>query len=216
MNRGRYLAIAVVAVLLIAGAVVAALVLAQPRDLASRPVSSVPALLSEPAGVPGAGLVLAADGLGAVRFGQPEAAAVATLTRLLGAPVEDASQPCNSKTDVVRWVRWGNLSAAFPGGRFGGYVIGIYFPPDSPELQVKTSQGVTLRAKAGELSSIYGSRLGWYGQETSGFSAPLDVFGIDGFDVRNPMPTGLGGYVEGGRETGQVITFFAGRPCGPR
>ena len=89
-------------------------------------------------------------------------------------------------------------------------------PRSGPELQVKTAKGAALRAKAAELTSIYGSRLGWYGKETSGFSAPLDVFGIDGFDVRNPTPTGLGGYVEGGPDKGQVITFFAGRPCGSR
>jgi hypothetical protein len=154
--------------------------------------------------------------LGAVRFGEPQVTAIDTLTRLLGAPVDDAPEPCRSGTDIVRWVRWGNLSAAFPNGRFGGYVIGIYFPPDSPELQVKTADGAALRAKAAELSRIYGSRLGWYGQETTGFSAPIDAFGIDGFNVNQPVATGLGGYVEGGRDKGQVITFVAGRPCGPK
>jgi hypothetical protein len=186
-----------------------------PAGLPSRAVTSVPTLLSEPGGVPGSNLVLAPHGLGPVTFGTPETAAVADFTRLLGAPVEDAPGPCTSRTDVVRWVRWGNLSAAFPHGHFGGYVIGIYFPPDSPELPIKTAAKVGLRARVEELSAAFGNRLGWYGQDASGFSQPVDTFGIDGYDPKHPTPTGLGGYVEGGRKTGRVITFLAGQPCGP-
>ena len=215
MSGGRYLAIALVALALLAGAVVVGLVLRPADGFTERPAASVPQLFSEPAGVPGAGLVLAPNGLAAVRFGEPEASAITKLTDLLGAPVEDGPQPCSSETDVVRWVRWGNLSAAFPDGHFGGWVIGIYFPPDSPELQLKTAEGAALRAKVADLERIYGPRLGWYGREESGFSAPVDAFGIDGFDVNYPTPRGLGGYVEGGRDAGQVITFFAGQPCGP-
>jgi hypothetical protein len=206
-----------VAVLL--GAAIAAVIsvaLAQPAGLSSRPVASVPALLSEPAGVPGADLVLAPDGLGPVTFGEVEETAVARLTELLGAPVEDGPQPCDSEDDVVRWVRWGNLTAAFPNGQFGGYISGIYFRQDSPELPIETAEGVGLRATVEQLTATYGDRLAWHAQEESGFEDPVEAFGIDGFNVDDPTPTGLGGYVEGGREHGQVITFFAGQPCGPQ
>jgi hypothetical protein len=215
-SKSRCVAIVVIAAVLIAVVAVAGIVLAQPRGLASRPVSSVPALLSEPAGVPGAGLVLAPNGLGAVSFGEPEPSAMTKLIAMLGAPAEDGPQPCSSETDVVRWVRWGNLSVAFPDGSFGGYISGIYFPPDSPELQIKTVEGAALRMNGDELSAIYGDRLAWTGQEESGFGQPVDAFGIDGFDVNHPKPTGIGGFVEGGRQSGQVITIFAGQPCGPR
>jgi hypothetical protein len=210
--RRALLAAGVVAVVALA---VAALALGRPSGLSSQPAASVPALLSEPAGVPGAGLVLAPDGLGPVSFGEDAETVIGRLTELLGAPVADGPQPCESETDQVRWVRWGNLGTAYPDGRFGGYIIGIYYPPDSPELRVETAEGVALRATATELEAAYGDRLSWTSQEESGFGQPVDGFGIDGFTLDDPAPTGLGGFLEGGIDEGQVITFNAGQPCGP-
>jgi hypothetical protein len=208
--------LAVAAVLVVGAAVVASVILvARPAGLPTRAVASVPALLSEPAGVLGAGLTLAPDGLGAVNFGEDENAAFAALEELLGEPVEDGPQPCQSEEDTVRFVRWGNLSVAFPDGRFGGYIIGLYYRPDSPELRVSTEEGVTLGASVSSLLSAYGDRLDWTAQEESGFAEPADGFGIDGYSTDAPSATGIGGYVEGGREEGRVITFFAGQPCGP-
>ena len=215
MPMGRSAAMAA-GVVVVGLAVIIGFSLTQPVELPSRLVASVPQLLSEPAGALGGDLVLEPDGLGIVAFGESEAAAMATLTESLGTPVEDAPQPCDSETDLVRWVRWGNLSAAFPDGQFGGYVIGVYVPPDSPELRIETADGASLRDSVDELTAVYGNRLAWTGQEETGFSEPIDAFGIDGFDIDNPTPTGMGGYVEGGREDGHVITFFAGQPCGPR
>jgi Tol biopolymer transport system component len=201
------------AVIVATCAVVVALFVLWPRGgLSSHPVSSVPQLLSEPAGIPGAGLVLAPDGLGPVTFGDKEADAVAKLVALLGDPVEDSTEDCGSDGGGVRWVRWANLTVALQDGWFNGYISGIYFPPDSPEMMIKTVDGVGLRATVDELHSTYGDRFAWVGHEES-FGSPVDAFGIDGFDVGQPMPTGLGGYVEGGREEGRVITFLAGQPC---
>jgi hypothetical protein len=184
-----------------------------PRSgLASRPVSSVPELLSEPAGVPGAGLVLAPDGLGPVTFGEAEADVMATLTELLGDPVEDSTEDCGAEGGTVRWVRWANLTIAMQGGSFSGFISGIYFPPDSPEMPIRTADGVGLRATVAQLTATYGDRLAWLAQE-NGFGNRVDAFGIDGFDVAHLAATGLGGYVEGGREEGRVITFLGGRPC---
>jgi hypothetical protein len=199
--------VAVVAVILGAGALAS--------GLPSRPVSSVPALLSEPAGVPGAGLTLAADGLGAVAFGVDEATAVDALTELLGTPVEDGPQPCESESDLVRYVRWGNLTIALPDGSFTGYVIGVYFPPDSPELQVSTEEGLVAGASVAELVASYGDRVAWTTLEETGFADPIEGFGIDGYLLDAPETTGIGGFVEGGREDGRVVTIIAGQPCGP-
>jgi hypothetical protein len=206
----------IVATVVALSAVIAAtIVLSRPGGLPSQPASSVPALLSEPAGVPGAGLVLAPDGLGPVTFGDDAETVVSHLTELLGAPVEDGPQPCESEAEQVRWVRWGNLSAAFADGRFSGYVIGIYYRADSPELRVETAEGIALGATTDELVAAYGDRLSWNSLEESGFEDPVDGFGIDGWDVDDPLPIGIGGFVEGGIEDGRVITFNGGQPCGP-
>jgi len=199
--------------LLVGTVAVVVLVLLWPRGgLASRPVSSVPELFSEPAGIPGAGLVLAPDGLGPVTFGQAEADVMATLVELLGDPVEDSVEDCGSAGSQVRWVRWANLTVALQEGKFNGYISGIYFPPDSPEMPIRTVDGVGLRASVDELGAVYGERLAWLAQE-AGFGNPVDAFGIDGYDVTQLAPSGLGGYVEGGRTDGRVITFLGGQPC---
>ena len=212
MARRRSVLIGVAAAVVLAGAVAVAFVLTRPGGLASHPVGSVPELLSEPAGIPGAGLTLEADGLGPVTFGEPEADVLATLNELLGDPVEDSTEDCGSEGGVVRWVRWANLTVALQNGGFTGYISGIYFPPDSPEMPIKTSDGVGLRATVDELTATYGDRLAWLGQQT-GFGNPVDAFGIDGFDVTHLTASGLGGYVEGGLESGRVITFIGGQPC---
>ena len=211
MRLDRYVPLATVVAMV--GAVALALVLGRAGGFVSRPVDSVPPLLSEPAGVPGAGLVLAADGLGPVTFGDAEADVLAKLTELLGDPVEDSHEPCRANGDDVRWVRWANLTIALEAGHFNGYISGIYFPPDSPEMPIKTAEGVGLRATVDDLASVYGARLAWSAPVTTGFGNPLDGFGIDGFDVVARAPSGVGGYVEGGRQGGQVITFLAGQPC---
>lgn len=215
MSRRSRILVAVGAVLAVGAAVAAILLVDRPSGLSTRAVESMPALLSEPAGVLGAGLTLAPDGLGAVDFGEDEGAALAVLEELLGDPVEDGPQPCESEEDTVRFVRWGNLSVAFPDGRFSGYIIGLYYRPDSPERRVSTEEGIALGASAASLLAVYGDRLAWTTQEESGFAEPADGFGIDGYSLDAPAPTGIGGYVEGGREEGRVITFFAGLPCGP-
>jgi hypothetical protein len=202
-----------VAAVVVGFALMAALFVLRPRGgLSTRPVSSVPELLSAPAGVPGAGLVLAPDGLGPVTFGEKEADVLATLIELAGDPVEDSTEDCRGTGGVVRWVRWANLTIAVEDGVFNGYISGIHFPPDSVEMTIMTVDGVRLRAAVEKLRETYGDRLTWLGEDTT-FGTPVDAFGIDGFDVGHPGPTGLGGYVEGGREDGHVITFLGGQPC---
>ena len=200
------------AAVVLAGAVAVAYALMSSGGLSSQPVGRVPELLSEPAGIPGAGLTLEPDGLAAVAFGDREADVIAKLNELLGDPVEDATEPCGSSGGTVRWVRWANLTVALQAGAFTGYISGIYFPPDSPEMPIRTADGVGLRATTAELSAAYGDRLAWLGQQ-DGFGNPVDAFGIDGFDVNHLAPTGLGGYVEGGRDSGRVITLIGGQPC---
>jgi hypothetical protein len=119
MPPARYLAGAILTGLVGIAALV--LLLAGPRGLPSQSAGSVPTLLAEPAGTLGAGLVLAADGLGPVSFGDAGDAVVATLTESLGTPTEDELQPC-SVYGQVRWVRWGSLTISVQDGRFTGFI----------------------------------------------------------------------------------------------
>jgi hypothetical protein len=216
MNRDRWLAV-IAGSAAVLGAAIVAFVLTRPAGLPSRSVESVPALLSEPAGLlgPAEGIVLAPDGIGAVAYGTDEDAALATLTELLGSPVEDAMQPCSSETDLVRHVRWGNLGLAFPGGRFGGWIASVFVPPDSNPLALVTIEGVELGAPVADLQRVYGDRLTWAEPEDTGFENPAFGFGIDDYSPDAPLPEGIGGYIEGPEGDEQVVTFIGGQPCGP-
>jgi hypothetical protein len=206
--------VGVAAVAVIALGVAAAVLLTRPVGLPSRALESVPALLSEPAGILGAGITLAPDGLGAVQFGADEASTVEILTDLLGAPVEEGPQPCDSQADTVHFVQWGNLSVSFPDGRFSGWIIGVYVPPDRPQLRVETPEGIEVGASRDELLAHYGDRVSFVGHEDSGFGDPVEVFGIDGYSPDEQTPTGIGGFVELDGEESRVITLIAGQPCG--
>ncbi|MEP6807008.1 MAG: hypothetical protein ABI978_00215 [Chloroflexota bacterium] len=212
MLRGRFIGSAIL--LAIIAAALVALKIASPVGLSEQPVRSVPGLLSEPAGVPGAGLVLGPDGLGPVTFGQAEPEVMAKLVELIGDPVEDAPQPCPSENHLVRWVRWANLTIALPAGRFSGYISGVYFPPDSPEMTIQTADKVGLRSTIPELAAAYGNRFAWLPGTGTGSGIQTDTFGIDGYDPGSPSATGIGGFIEGGRKAGHVITIIAGQPCG--
>ena len=213
--RRAHPAVGLTAVALVALAVTAAVLLTRPVGLPSRALESVPALLSEPAGILGAGITLAPDGLGAVDFGADEASTIGILTDLLGAPVEEGPQPCDSEAATVRFVQWGNLSASFPAGRFSGWIIGVYVSPDRQQLRVETAEGIEVGAPRDELLAHYGERVAWTSPEESGFGEPVQGFGIDGYDPDEPTPTGIGGYVEGEGDAARVITLFAGQSCGP-
>jgi hypothetical protein len=208
--------LAVVAGLVVVGLATAiAFVLTRPQGLPSSAVASVPPLLSAPAGVLGEGITLAPDGLGAVAFGAGEEETIAVLGELLGDPVEDGPQPCSSETDLVRYVRWSTLTAAFPDGVFTGWIAGVYVPPDSAPLRIATAEGVALGGPVADLLAAYGDRITWTQTEDMGLGEPVLGFGLDGYSPDAPSAEGIGGFVEGTETDGRVITFTAGQPCGP-
>jgi hypothetical protein len=157
-------------------------------------------------------LVIAADGLFGVKFGEPADAVIPHLTQTLGEATEDATQPCESEEDIVRVVRWENLALGFRDGSFTGYTTDIYSFPGASELPLRSEDGLALRVGTRQLAATFGDRIEFGEPEgVDAFPEPITPFGIDGYAVGEDAE-GIGGFVEGG-QAGQVIIIMAGRPC---
>ena len=108
---------------------------------------------------------LGATGIGAVRFGLPEAQAIQELSALVGAPTwRGVNSGCGPRwTEVV----WGDLAAEFTGDRFTGYryasAVVRRFTVRSRATtglpRLATTNGITLRSTLRQVRSVY--RLRW-------------------------------------------------------
>ena len=120
------------------------------------PATTVPGGGAPPtaATLPGQTLVLGADGLGAVRFGESAESTLATLQAALGPPSSDRppEEPCNPA--LTRTLVWGNLQVNLGPG-FVGY--GMSLQGESRDL--RTEAGIGRGSTVGDLQVTYGPRL---------------------------------------------------------
>jgi hypothetical protein len=157
-------------------------------------------------------IVLSANGVGPVSYGDSAEAVFEQLSDLFGSPVEDADQPCTEGGDPGRFLRWGNLLTMSDGDRFRSFIYGLYFPGDAPPIQARTAEGLTLGMSGTELREIYGDRVD-FGEPLAGFeSGRARRFSIDGYAFEE-ADGGLGGYLEGDVDTGTVVTLVGGSLC---
>ncbi|HSJ27107.1 MAG TPA: hypothetical protein VLB67_02785 [Acidimicrobiia bacterium] len=116
-------------------------------------------------------LLLRADGVGRLRFGDPWGEVLDVLLELLGAPDEDsgwvdqASHYGICLGDEVRFVRWGTFQVFFTDGpsdwrqdgirHFASYSQSVYFA--GRELDLVTVDGVSLGTAVGDVRAILGA-----------------------------------------------------------
>jgi hypothetical protein len=137
---------------------------------------------------------LSASGIGSVHFGSPEARAVASLRRSLGAPnATGINTGCGASFTEVAWR---DLIVEFKRDRFTGYrfmrggwpLTTAGSPHDrvtslSPTPRLKTALGITLGSTLGELQRAYGAlRLSGAVQWT----APNGLIFTESSTVRDP------------------------------
>lgn len=97
-------------------------------------------------------LVLEADGLGAVSFGDPATEVLAALSKELGEPEDDDTlSECGGGAD--RGVRWADLSVSFMGGNLVGYHYGS--PSGDVTHQISTIEGISAGSTVGQLKAAY-------------------------------------------------------------
>jgi hypothetical protein len=132
----------------------------------------------QPTGSPVGELVLAADGLGVARFGQPREEVVAAIGRLVGEPEEvEANEVEGIDPDgsVIVLYRWGHLTVAFHEGaitnertRARGFTeyffsraidpsvnLPVPWDPQPWEVALATPEGVGLRTPRAEAEAAY-------------------------------------------------------------
>jgi len=114
------------------------------------------------------GLVLAPDGLGDVRFGDPEGEVIATLSQRFGQPVDDTIYPytgcrpdekcppeCNSNT-IIRRVTWRGLATWYSGSN-GDFTFVAWSA--TAESGLATGEGLRLGDSLDRVREVYGDRV---------------------------------------------------------
>jgi hypothetical protein len=157
-------------------------------------------------------LLLRADGIGSIDFGVSPDEVHAVLSEQLGPPVEDTNQPCVEDGEPGRWVRWGNLTTISHELAFRAYVYGIYYPQDAAPIAARTDDGLGLGLTAAEAIEIFGDRFEFLDPGLTFEEGEVWAFGIDGYQFEQSTE-GIGGYIEGDQEAGQVVTIVGGHLC---
>lgn len=135
---------------------------------AARPTTSVSPPTSRTS-TAGPNIVIAPDGLGVARFGDPADVTMARLTAKLGAPSSDdrPRPPCTSK--ITRIVSWPSITVSL-GPTFVGYTHNG--PDDTPRF--RTEAGIGLDSTVAQMKAAYGSKLRLDpGEEGTPFSISL-------------------------------------------
>lgn len=151
----------------------------------------------------GPALVLAPEGLGAVRFGEEDGAVLARLGAVLGTPVDDSPLESCPSGAADRLVQFSELAVVFAGRRFVAWEIG----PSTGALPapLATAEGITVGSTVSALRSAYPDRLD--------VSAD-DAFGPS-FEIEVAAPGRLGGTLTGTSASDTVATLRAGdTACG--
>ena len=154
-------------------------------------------------------IFLAADGVGAIKFGTDNAANVLKrLIEALGEPEKDQRLPANTACGATRRFVWGNFqvlvnevistsSAGKPG--LAGWFLG---PPTAAPLDFKTEKGITVGSTVAQLKAAYPDVI----VASRGEEGP-------GFTITAPGGIMLG-LLSAGTDAGKVKDIQAGNYCG--
>lgn len=177
---------------------------AAPESLRTTTSSTAPGAISTSTSstVPsGSGVVLEADGLAVVAFGDDAMVVTAELSSRLGPPTDDAPLPSCPSGEIDRLVDFGGLSVLFAatGGveRFVAWDLG---PSSGLQPRLATTEGISVGSSLDQLRSAYGDRL-----ELS----RDDPFG-SGFEVELQAGGRLGGTLTGTAGADTVATLSGG------
>lgn len=143
---------------------------------------------------PAATLTLAQSGLGAVSFGQGQAAVVSTVSGALGAPSEEGPQTdCPAGNDYR--VRWESLFLDFRGGSF----VGWEYRGGIPSLS--TGDGITVGSTVGQAAAVF-----------PGFSISVTSLGPE-FTSDFGGGAHISGIATDTADSGQITSMWAGDTC---
>jgi hypothetical protein len=155
-------------------------------------------------------IVLAADGVGGVKFGTNAAHTINRFMQALGQPEKNTPLPAGTACGATRRLHWANFQvlvnevtstsgAGRPG--FAGWFLG---PATATGLDFKTEKGIGVGSTVAALKAAYGPDVSVQGRGEQG----------PGFTIT--QPTGiLVGLLDSAADTGKIKNIQAGNYCGP-
>ena len=154
-------------------------------------------------------IVLAADGVGAIKFGNNSANTIRQFMDALGEPEKNTPLPAGTACGATRRLHWANfqvlvneVTSASGAGKpgFAGWFLG---PPTAAPLDLKTDKGITVGSTVAELKAAYGDGLTVASRGEEG----------PGFTIVAPGGIMLG-LLTAGTDAGKVKDIQAGNYCG--
>lgn len=154
-------------------------------------------------------IVLSADGVGAIKFGNNSANTIRRFMDALGEPEKNTPLPARTACGATRRLHWANfqvllneVTSASGAGKpgFAGWFLG---PPTAAPLDFKTDKGITVGSTVAELKVAYGDGLTVAGRGEEG----------PGFTIVAPGGIMLG-LLSAGTDAGKVKDIQAGNYCG--
>src|SRR5687768_14624291 len=154
-------------------------------------------------------IVLAADGVGAIKFGNNSANTIRPFMDALGQPEKNTPLPAGTACGATRRLHWANfqvlvneVTSASGAGKpgFAGWFLG---PPTAAPLDFKTEKGITVGSTVAELKAAYGDDLTVAGRGEEG----------PGFTIVAPGGIMLG-LLSAAGDAGKVKDIQAGNYCG--
>lgn len=154
-------------------------------------------------------IVLAADGVGALKFGTNSAHTIARFMQALGQPDKNTPLPAGTACGATRRLHWANFQvlvnevvstagAGKPG--FAGWFLG---PPTGAALDFKTDKGIGVGSTVGAIKMAYGTDV-------------QVARGEQGWGFTITAPGGIIiGQLDGGADGNKVKNIQAGNYCGP-
>lgn len=154
-------------------------------------------------------IVLAADGVGAVKFGNNSANTIRRFMDALGQPEKNTPLQAGTTCGATRRLHWANFQvlvnevtstagAGKPG--FAGWFLG---PPTAAPLDFKTDKGITIGSTVGAIKAAYATDV-------------TIARGEQGWGFTITAPGGIIiGHLDGGADANKVKNIQAGNYCGP-
>jgi hypothetical protein len=126
--------------------------------------------------------VLRGDGLGAARFGQGEATAVAHLRTLLGAPVSSRPVDLSGNCTIDSGMEWPTVIAYFLHGVFVGYATGsLLGGPHAKIPHATTAAGLRIGDPLPRAAHLYGGFLQTSLAQGGSWSVPTPTGKLAGY-----------------------------------
>jgi hypothetical protein len=174
----------------------------------TEPTTTSTAPTTTTAGLTKEQIVLSADGVGAVKFGENSAHTIARFMQALGDPQKNTPLPAGTACGATRRLQWGNFQvlvnevvstsgAGRPG--FAGWFLGS---AGTPALDFKTDKGITIGSTVAQLKAAYPDAIVARGEQGPGYNVTLAT-GI------------ILGQLSALTDAGKITNIQAGSYCGP-